>query len=276
MNMTIEQARAHEVFAVVQVRAQDKSYGTRVPQSKTDKGKGASKARFVSSLLRGPSSSKEEENKEPLPKNRKVHKEYGSHNGSEHTHDYVIVAADEEDITAVCDAIDQGANLIEAFEGRQWSGTLDIQARKNETERLDAAQDQVFLERYGPRLSRDQSLALVQAKAKNSFTYVRTQVVITVYSKTERPGFSAPKKEGEFYWTCIKSKYVYTEARIPLAELITLWNQAQTGKFAKRKKPKVELLSFNTLVTGVSKFASERAISRSISKASGRASPKLS
>lgn len=257
--MTITEAQTKGAYLVLQVRSQDRSYGTRVPSSTVDKGKGVCKAHAVSALLRGDPSLKAGSNpKEASPKVRKEHKEYGTHNGSEHTHDFLIEGVDIEQIAELAQYLDQGANLIQGFEGNNWDGLMDITTHKNETERLDAELDKKFLSLYGERLSKEQTLELVRAKSKNSFTYVRTQVVIMVYSKTELPGFIAPKKDDGYWWTCIKSKYVYTESRIPLQNLIQCWNRAIKGNIPKKRSPKVELQQFVTMLDGVSKFASLR------------------
>lgn len=191
------------------IHSRRRSYGTKVPKSRKEKAQGAKK---LKATLLEPKVQPENSGpvKEKTPKGS--HKEYGSHNGSEHTFDLLVKEITqfsdltEGEVNSLCNAM----TSIESYKGT----SIDILAEKNRVESQDAETDSKFRQTYGVRLSNVQALALANEKAKHAFTYYETQVVVKLISKEERDGFE--KDPSGSFIKVIRSKRVYTSQLIPI------------------------------------------------------------
>lgn len=187
-----------------------RSYGSKVPKSKKEVANSAHAVMAMINKAKGLAKNGTQA-KIGLSKERKPHKDYGSHQGNKHVYD--IVDAIYESPSDIPDTVVLSiANAMTALQC--YEGSIDVKAMKNQCESKDAALDVEFKERYGTSLTEEQALALRRAKSKNAFQYWTCEIKVEAIADHPIEGFQL--QEDGLYHNYVRSKRIYTSSMVPL------------------------------------------------------------
>lgn len=192
------------------------SYGSKVPKSRKDVAKASHAVMAMLNKVKG--EQKSTQPSEKTPREKKPHREYGSHQGNKHVHDIidVIYNSAEEIPSSVAFSL---ANAITALQAMD--NVIDVKAMKNECETKDSALDEQFKEKYGNTLTEAQALKLRQAKSKNAFQYWTCEIKVEMIADHQFEG--SQRGDDGLYHNFVRSKRMYTANMVPLT-----WVEAHT------------------------------------------------